>query len=98
MSEGNLHSSYVGLYDVSPDQHPIIDELSDFGLTGAFCCVGLSGHGFKLCPALGLIVAEMILGTDEAAQQTFDRSIFSLSRFKTGKLLESRYKTLATVA
>jgi glycine/D-amino acid oxidase-like deaminating enzyme len=101
MSEGNLHSSYVGMYDVSPDQHPIIDELSDFGLTGAFCCVGLSGHGFKLCPALGMMTAEMVLEVDGEAsstQQTFDRSLFLLSRFKTGKLLKSRYKTLATVA
>ncbi|MGI0090761.1 MAG: hypothetical protein ACREBS_03540 [Nitrososphaerales archaeon] len=38
------------MYDMTPDQHPIIDELSDMGLAGTYFCVGLSGHGFKLCP------------------------------------------------
>ncbi len=95
MREGVLHSSYMGMYDMTPDQHPIIDELSQIGLQGAFCCVGLSGHGFKLCPALGLMTAEMVTGTEE---MTFDRRHFSLSRFKTGKLLSSKYTSVNTMA
>ena len=97
MSQATLHSTYVGMYDMSPDQHPIIDELSDLGLPGVFCCVGLSGHGFKLCPALGLMNAEMILER-KLSEQDFDRSLFSLSRFKRGELLRSKYEGLATVA
>ncbi len=97
MAEGVYHSSYNGMYDITPDQHPIIDELSDLGLEGVYSCVGLSGHGFKLCPAFGLMNAEMVLGV-EGQDQTFDRSHFSLSRFKTGKLLLTKYPGLATVA
>jgi sarcosine oxidase, subunit beta len=93
MSRGMLHSAYVGMYDMTPDQHPILDELSEIGLEGVYCCVGLSGHGFKLCPALGLMNAEMIL----AREGIFDRSHFSLSRFKTGRLLTSKY-AVGTIA
>lgn len=95
MREGVLHSSYIGMYDMTPDQHPIIDELSQVGLPGAYCCVGLSGHGFKLCPALGLMTAEMVCETEA---MTFDWRYFSLSRFKTGKLLSTKYSSLNTIA
>lgn len=95
MSEGLLHSSYIGMYDMSPDSHPIIDELSEIGLSGVFCCVGLSGHGFKLSPAFGLMVAEMVT---EKKNQTFDRTHFSLSRFAKGKLLQSKYAEVGTIA
>lgn len=91
MKEGTLHSTYVGMYDMSPDQHPIIDELK---VKGLYCCVGLSGHGFKLSPALGLMNSEMLFGK---AGSQFDRSHFALSRFKTGKLLASKY-ALGTMA
>ncbi len=95
MREGIVHSSYIGMYDMTPDQHPIIDELSQIGLPSAFCCVGLSGHGFKLCPALGLMTAEMVCGIDDP---TFDWNRFSLSRFKTGDLFSSRFASVNTIA
>jgi sarcosine oxidase, subunit beta len=95
MKHGTLHSSYYGMYDMSPDQHPIIDELSSIGLGNVFCCVGLSGHGFKLCPALGLMVGELV-GEKESTK--FDSSCFSLSRFSNGNLLKSKYATIATIA
>jgi glycine/D-amino acid oxidase-like deaminating enzyme len=74
-----------------------MDELSSLGLGGVYCCVGLSGHGFKLCPALGLMNAEMLLET-QLSEQRFDRSIFALSRFARGALIETKYPGLATVA
>jgi glycine/D-amino acid oxidase-like deaminating enzyme len=99
MADGLFRSSFVGLYDVTPDQHPIMDELTELGLAGAFCCVGLSGHGFKLSPALGLMNAEMVLGeTGLFGGTSFDRSYFSLSRFTTGMQMKTRYSGLATVA
>ena len=97
MSEGIYHSNYIGLYDMSPDQHPIMDELSELGLGGVYCCVGLSGHGFKLCPALGAMNSDMILGVEKSIQ-TFERSFFSLNRFKKGNLLMTRYARIGTVA
>lgn len=98
MSNAEFHSAYIGMYDITPDEHPIIDDLSSsLRIEGLYCCVGLSGHGFKLCPALGIINSEMILGR-EPAEQTFDRSHFTLDRFRAGKLLSTKYAGLGSVA
>jgi sarcosine oxidase, subunit beta len=96
MQNAEFHSAYIGMYDITPDEHPIIENLSEcLGIEGLYCCVGLSGHGFKLCPAFGVMNTEMILGTKD---QTFDRSHFALDRFKTGKLLSTKYAGLGSVA
>ncbi|MHB8568013.1 MAG: NAD(P)/FAD-dependent oxidoreductase [Nitrososphaerales archaeon] len=97
MREGTLHSSYIGMYDMTPDQHPIIDSLSSLGFEGLYCCVGLSGHGFKLCPALGQMNAEMIMPINSSTER-FDRSFFSLDRFGKGREFKTRYSDLGTVA
>ncbi len=51
MRNAEFHSACTsGMYDITPDEHPIIDDLStSLGIQGLYCCVGLSGHGFKLC-------------------------------------------------
>jgi len=96
MKNAEFHSTYIGMYDITPDEHPIIDDLSSsLGIEGLYCCVGLSGHGFKLCPALGMINTEMITETET---QSFDRSYFALNRFKTGKLLSTKYEGLGSIA
>lgn len=96
MKDAEFHSAYIGMYDITPDEHPIIDDLSSaLRIEGLYCCVGLSGHGFKLCPAFGIMNSEMLLGSEN---QTFDRSHFSLDRFKTGKLLSTKYAGLGSVA
>lgn len=96
MKNAEFHSSYIGMYDITPDEHPIIGDLSErLGIEGLYCCVGLSGHGFKLCPAFGVMNAEMLL--DEEIE-TFERSHFSLDRFSSGKLLSTKYQGLGSVA
>jgi len=84
---------YTGVYDISPDQEPIIDEFSSSGYEGLYCLIGLSGHGFKLSPAFGQIMSDFV--TEEKTMD-YDRSIFRRSRFEEGKLLESRY-ALSTI-
>ncbi len=79
---------YTGVYDISPDQQPIIDEFSSSGYEGLYCLIGLSGHGFKLSPAFGRIMADFVTGERTV---DYDRSIFRIFRFEDGKLLESRY-------
>ena len=97
MRNGRVQTSYYGLYDTTPDEHPILDELSALGLSNVYACVGLSGHGFKLCPAFGVMLTEMILGY-EKSQRTFDWSIFSLSRFTKRQEIQRRYEGIGTVA
>ncbi len=41
------------------DNHPVIDETE---LGGLFTACGFSGHGFKLSPVVGMLIAQMVLG------------------------------------
>ena len=96
MAQGEVHSSYVGMYDMTPDQHPIIDSLDELlGAEGLYCCVGLSGHGFKLCPALGVMNSEMVMGREPSM---FDWNDFSLRRFREGKVLTTKFSGIGTIA
>ena len=69
-----LLEARVCQYENSPDQHLIVDRHPDAG--NVWLVGGGSGHGFKLGPALGELVAANVLG--EKATEPF----FSLSRFR----------------
>jgi sarcosine oxidase subunit beta len=58
MEEGSLHSTHVGRDGLTPDQRAIIDQA---GPEGFYIACGFSGTGFKLSPAVGVCVAELIL-------------------------------------
>jgi sarcosine oxidase subunit beta len=72
----------VGLYEVTPDWHPILGAVE--GYDGLFLATGGSGHGFKIGPAIGELVAGAVLGRDVG-------NTFSLSRFDEGRELSSAY-------
>ncbi|MEA3115156.1 MAG: hypothetical protein QOG58_4955 [Caballeronia sp.] len=80
-----LASSWTGVYDVTPDWNPVLGSVGDIeGLTVGF---GFSGHGFKLSPGIGKILAQHALG------QTTDVSLspYALDRFARGALLVGKY-------
>ncbi|MBI4503215.1 MAG: FAD-binding oxidoreductase [Gemmatimonadetes bacterium] len=52
-------SEWAGLYEVTPDDQPILGRLSQ--PEGLFACTGFSGHGFMPGPASGLVIAEEII-------------------------------------
>ena len=60
MHRGYGRGGYGALYGITPDWHPILDRLP--GLEGAYCAVGFSGHGFKMSPIVGQLMAELIVG------------------------------------
>jgi sarcosine oxidase subunit beta len=77
--------SWAGIYDDTPDYHPILDALPGYeGLYGAF---GFSGHGFKLSPLIGQWMAEFILTGQKAA----DMGHFAFDRFERGTEIRPRY-------
>jgi len=49
-----------GFYDTSPDGQPILGAVP--GLDGYYQAVGFSGHGYMLSPAVGRVMAELVLG------------------------------------
>ena len=67
---------HAGLYDMTPDAHPILDRAP--GLDGLYLMLGFSGAGFKKGPAVGQCMAELIT---EGRASTVDLAPFRFSRF-----------------
>jgi sarcosine oxidase, subunit beta len=65
--------SWAGLYDMTPDAHPIIGPVGD----GVYAACGFSGHGFMQSPAVGRAVAEELLGREPS----IDLAPYRLERF-----------------
>ena len=86
MADAQLAAGYAGLYTNTPDSHPIMDRVD--GVDGLFVCTGFSGHGFKLSPMVGKLMAELIGG---GAATSMDISPLRLSRFAEGALNRSGY-------
>ena len=68
-----VEHAWAGLYDMTPDAHPIIGPLRD----DVYVAAGFSGHGFMQSPAVGRAVAEELLGLTP----TFDLTPYRLERF-----------------
>ena len=77
--------NWAGIYDDTPDFHPILDRLPMY--EGLYCAVGFSGHGFKLSPLVGQWMAHYILTSQKAA----DMEPFAYDRFVQGKEICPRY-------
>jgi sarcosine oxidase subunit beta len=69
-------TAWAGLYEVTPDAHPIIGPIRD--IDGYFVVTGFSGHGFMHGPVAGLLMAEMIL---DGQASTLDISVLDYDRF-----------------
>lgn len=86
MESAMILKGYSGLYDVTPDWHPIIGTHPE--VEGFFSVVGFSGHGFKLAPAVGEAVAELIT---EGKNVSADLSLFAADRFAKGRVFQAAY-------
>ena len=86
MADSYFRGGWSGLFTITPDWHPILDRVP--GIDGLFCAVGFSGHGFKLSPAIGLAMAELIT---QGAATSVDLKPLRVSRFEDGDLLTSSY-------
>lgn len=71
-----INSATSALYDCSPDLQPLLGAVPD--VDGLHLAVGLSGHGFKLSPIFGQMLAEQVL---TGASTQFDITLFSPARF-----------------
>ena len=67
---------HAGLYDMTPDTHPIIGPAPD--VAGLYLAIGFSGAGFKKGPAVGQALAELIL---DGQAKSVDLAPFRLARF-----------------
>jgi sarcosine oxidase subunit beta len=74
--ETRIARAWAGLYDMTPDAHPIIGPVGD----GLYAACGFSGHGFMQSPAVGRAVAEELLH----GESTLDLEPYRLTRFAEG--------------
>ncbi len=77
---------YGSLYDMTPDGNPILDTSE--AVDGLYWATGFSGHGFKLSPVVGRMVAELVLHGESTNHPVH---AFRASRFREGDLLEPEF-------
>lgn len=80
-----LASSWTGVYDVTPDWNPVLGRIP--GVEGLVVGFGFSGHGFKLSPTVGRVLAQeaLCMPTDVPLAP------YALGRFAKGELLIGKY-------
>jgi sarcosine oxidase subunit beta len=71
-----IEHAWAGLYDMTPDAHPIIGRIAD----DVYAACGFSGHGFMQSPAVGRAVAELVL----RGESSLDLGPYALERFDAG--------------
>ncbi len=74
LADARYRQGYAGAFDITPDWMPILDESP---VRGFWIAAGMSGHGFKLAPAVGEMMAALITG----AEPPVSAAPFRLDRF-----------------
>ncbi len=86
MERGLAQKGWAGLYDVTPDWQPVIDRIPT--VEGFYCAVGFSGHGFKIAPAIGRILTELVV---DGACSSYDISLYRHARFQEKRSSRGAY-------
>jgi glycine/D-amino acid oxidase-like deaminating enzyme len=77
----------TGVYDMTPDSRPLLGEIP--GIRGLFVCAGFSGMGFKISPAIGLVMSELVL---DGKASSVDIGPFRPSRFAENAPIKAEYE------
>ena len=77
----------TGIYDLTPDYRALLGEVPQ--VRGLFVAAGFSGMGFKISPAIGLVMSELIL---DGKATTVDINPFRLSRFSEGQPIRPEFE------
>jgi glycine/D-amino acid oxidase-like deaminating enzyme len=78
----NPKRAWAGLYEMTPDHHPILGEVPE--MPGFFLANGFSGRGVMHAPATGKILSDLIL---TGKTDLIDASLLDLSRFAEGRMI-----------
>jgi glycine/D-amino acid oxidase-like deaminating enzyme len=77
----------TGVYDMTPDSRPLLGKIP--GIRGLYVCAGFSGIGFKISPAIGLVMSELLL---DGQGNTVDVSAFRPHRFAERQPIKAEYE------
>ena len=86
MDQAYFRGGWSGLFTITPDWHPILDEVP--GVKGLYCAVGFSGHGFKLAPSIGEVMSKLVVGEEISS---IDINQLRFTRFEQNDVLTSSY-------
>lgn len=78
----NPKRAWAGLYEMTPDHHPILGETP--GVPGFFLANGFSGHGVMHAPATGKILSDLIL---KGRTDLIDAKLLDLARFAEDRMI-----------
>ena len=78
----NPKRAWAGLYEMTPDHHPILGEVP--AVPGFFCANGFSGHGVMHAPATGKILSDLVL---QGKTDLIDAKLLDLARFEEGRTI-----------
>jgi sarcosine oxidase subunit beta len=81
LEAAGIRSAWAGLYEMTPDRHPIVGETP---LERLFIGAGFSGHGFQHGPIVGRLLAELLT---EGHTRSVDVSALAYERFTRGDLV-----------
>jgi sarcosine oxidase subunit beta len=79
LERATVRTSWGGLYEVTPDHHPVIGELGE----GWWAATGFSGHGVMHAPATGMLMAELLV----TGRSSLDITCLRPGRFREGQPL-----------
>jgi glycine/D-amino acid oxidase-like deaminating enzyme len=86
MERATLSRGYRAFDGYSPDRHAILGRVD--GIDGLYVATAFSGSGFKIAPAVGACMAELIA---DGHAKTVDIDAFSLRRFAEGRTVDGPY-------
>ncbi len=86
MERATLARGYRAFDGYSTDRHAILGRVD--GIDGLYLATAFSGSGFKIAPAVGMCMAELVM---EGRAKTVDIEPFSLRRFAEGRTVEGPY-------
>lgn len=78
----NPKRAWAGLYEMTPDHHPILGESPE--VPGFYFANGFSGHGVMHAPATGKILSDLLL---TGQTDLIDASLLNFSRFAEGRTI-----------
>lgn len=82
LEEGRIATAWAGLYEVTPDHHPIIGFHPE--VPNLLIAAGFSGHGFMHAPATGQVVAELV----HDGKPSIDLSALRIERFSENRAID----------
>ena len=85
LETATIKTQWAGLYEVTPDNHPILGELP--GLKNFYIAAGFSGHGVMHAPATGKLMAELLT----TGKTSIDLRPLRYERFKENDLIRETH-------